>query len=285
MLSKLRPRSVYDVFAVLALIVAVGGTSAYAANTVFSSDIADGEVRSADIRNDDIQSGDVKDGSINTFDVHSFLGVDVVDGTLTSDDIQNDSLRTADIQELHGARLVPGSVDATRLGIGSVNSDKVQNNSLTGFNIDESSLDLSSVNAAKYGFVIPQTLPSSGAFAQVATVHRLGNGAWVFWATVNTTSASPPPDWYEDRVTAATCYLRNTNTDVSLGHAAETANGPNYGSVGRSLSMNGATIINHPQGLGSVSLHCRSTGIHETVDSGQIMAIRVGAVSEGKLFP
>ena len=285
MLSKLRPRSVYDVFAVLALIVAVGGTSAYAANTVFSSDIADGEVRSADIRNDDIQSGDVKDGSINTFDVHSFLGVDVVDGTLTSDDIQNDSLRTADIQELHGARLVPGSVDATRLGIGSVNSDKVQNNSLTGFNIDESSLDLSSVNAAKYGFVIPQTLPSSGAFAQVATVHRLGNGAWVFWATVNTTSAS------RRRTGTRTVSPRRPVIYATPTRTCRSVTQPRpptariTGRLGRSLSMNGATIINHPQGLGSVSLHCRSTGIHETVDSGQIMAIRVGAVSEGKLFP
>ena len=274
-----------NVVGFLALFVALGTGGAYAANTIGSADIIDGEVASVDIKNQDIGSSDVKDGSLNTFDVHSFLGADIVDGTITSDDVQNDSLRTADIQELHGARLVPGSVDATRLGIGSVTSEKVQNNSLTGFNIDESSLDLSSVNAAKYGFVIPQTLPSSGAFAQVATVHRLGNGAWVVWATVNTTSASPPPDWYEDRVTSATCYLRNTNTDVSLGHAAETANGPNYGSVGRSLSMNGATNINHPQGLGSVSLHCRSTGIHETVDSGQIMAIRVGSVSEGKLFP
>ena len=63
--------------AYLALFVALGGTSAYAANTIRSSDIVDNEVGSAD----------VKDNSINTFDVHSFLGVDIVDGTITGADL------------------------------------------------------------------------------------------------------------------------------------------------------------------------------------------------------
>ncbi len=89
--------------AYLALFVALGGTSAYAANTVFSTDIVDGEVRSIDIRNDDIQSGDVKDNTINTFDVHSFLGVDVVDGTLTGADIQDGSIGAADLGGAAGA--------------------------------------------------------------------------------------------------------------------------------------------------------------------------------------
>ena len=85
MLRRLRPRSIYDVFAVLALVVAVGGTGAYAANTVFSSDIADGEV----------QSADVKDNSLNTFDVQTFLGADVVNNTLTGDDVDESTLKLA----------------------------------------------------------------------------------------------------------------------------------------------------------------------------------------------
>ena len=84
--NLLRRPSHATVVAYLGLFVALGGT-AYAVNTVRSSDIVDGEVRSVDIRNDDIQSGDVKDNSINTFDVHSFLGADVADGSLTADDI------------------------------------------------------------------------------------------------------------------------------------------------------------------------------------------------------
>ena len=66
-----------NVVAFLALFVALGGTSAYAANTVFSTDIVDGQVKSVDIGDGEVGSADVKDNSINTFDVHSFLGVDV----------------------------------------------------------------------------------------------------------------------------------------------------------------------------------------------------------------
>ena len=75
--THVRQRDVHD-----ALFGVLAAGSAYAANTVFSSDIVDGEVKSVDIGNNEIGSADVKDDSINTFDVHSFLGVDVVDGSL-----------------------------------------------------------------------------------------------------------------------------------------------------------------------------------------------------------
>jgi hypothetical protein len=97
MLGRLRPRSIYDVFALLALFVAVGGTGAYAANTVFSSDIVNGEVKSVDIGDNEIGSADVKDQSLNTFDVHSFIGEDVIDGTLTGADLQDGSVGAADL--------------------------------------------------------------------------------------------------------------------------------------------------------------------------------------------
>ena len=87
MLSKLRSRLTYaNVVATMALFVALGGT-AYAVNTVGSSDIIDGQVKTADIGNGEVGSADVKDNSLNTFDVHSFLGVDIVDGSLDDQDV------------------------------------------------------------------------------------------------------------------------------------------------------------------------------------------------------
>ena len=74
------------VVAYLGLFVALGGT-AYAVNTVRSTDIVDGEVKSVDVGNNEIGSADVKDNSINTFDVHSIVGEDIVDGTLTARDV------------------------------------------------------------------------------------------------------------------------------------------------------------------------------------------------------
>jgi hypothetical protein len=116
MLGTLRPRRPghATVVAYLALFVALGGTSAYAANTVFSTDIVDGEVKSADIGNNEIGSADVKDNTINTFDVHSFLGVDVVDGTLTGADIGDQTLSGFDIEfnTLTGENVGPDSIDS-----------------------------------------------------------------------------------------------------------------------------------------------------------------------------
>jgi hypothetical protein len=89
LLRKLRPRSVYDVMAAIACFGVLAGGTAYAAHTVRSTDIVDGEVKSAD----------VKDQSLTTFDVSTFLGADIVDGSLTGADVQDNSLTGADIDE------------------------------------------------------------------------------------------------------------------------------------------------------------------------------------------
>ena len=123
MLRRLSKRLNYaNVMSTIAVFGVLATGTAYAANTVFSTDIVDGEVRSVDIRNDDIQSGDIKDNSINTFDVHSFLGVDVVDGTLTGADVQDGSLTGFDIQD--------GFIGQGELADGAVNSAKVADGSL-----------------------------------------------------------------------------------------------------------------------------------------------------------
>ena len=46
---RYRPRSVYDVLAVIGCVAGVATGTAYAANTVFSADIVDGEVKTADL--------------------------------------------------------------------------------------------------------------------------------------------------------------------------------------------------------------------------------------------
>jgi hypothetical protein len=92
MLRKLSRHMRQNAVAWLALFVALGGTGAYAANTIRSSDIVDNEVNSAD----------VKDQSLNTFDVHSFIGEDVIDNTLTGADINESTLATVPSSVLGG---------------------------------------------------------------------------------------------------------------------------------------------------------------------------------------
>ena len=89
MFRKLSRRLSYaNVMATLGVFIALGG-SAYAVNTVTSSDIVDGQVNN----------------SLTTFDVSTFLGADVVDNTLTGADIQESSLGQ-----------VPSAANAAKLG-------------------------------------------------------------------------------------------------------------------------------------------------------------------------
>ena len=65
----------------LALFLVLAGGTAYAANSVFSEDIVDGEVKSVDIGNNQVRSADVRDDSL-------------AGGGLTGDDIQEATLNT-----------------------------------------------------------------------------------------------------------------------------------------------------------------------------------------------
>jgi hypothetical protein len=130
MLRKLRSRITYaNVVATMALFVAVGTGGAYAANTVFSTDIVDGEVKSVDIGDAEIKSADVKDQSLTTFDVSTFLGADVVDGTLTGADVADtSSLGPPDIFE--ESLMFNNTLVADDIATGAVGTDEVADNSL-----------------------------------------------------------------------------------------------------------------------------------------------------------
>jgi hypothetical protein len=65
-----------NVVSTLALFLVVAGGLAYAANTIFSSDIVDGEVKSVDIANDSVTGDDLKNGGVQGADVlESSLGL------------------------------------------------------------------------------------------------------------------------------------------------------------------------------------------------------------------
>ena len=75
----------------VALFVALGGGSAYAADTVFSTDIVDGEVKSVDVQDNgltgtdvsNLGSADVTDQSLTGADVSGLGSADVTDQSLT----------------------------------------------------------------------------------------------------------------------------------------------------------------------------------------------------------
>ncbi len=74
----------------LALTIALGTGGAYAADTVFSADIVDGEVKSVDIGNNQVRSNKIGAGQVTT---------DIATGSRTTGDIAD---RTVDADDLDG---------------------------------------------------------------------------------------------------------------------------------------------------------------------------------------
>ena len=102
MLHRLRPRSVYDVFALIGMVAALGTGTAYASHLVVnSSDIVDGEVKNADIGFDAVTGSRIANGAIQTQDIQDFTitGSDFGVNTIGSSKIQNDTLTGDDVLE------------------------------------------------------------------------------------------------------------------------------------------------------------------------------------------
>jgi hypothetical protein len=124
-LRRLRSRLTYaNVMSTIAVFGVLAGGSAYAANTIGSTDIIDGQVNSAD----------VKDQSLTTFDVSTFLGADIVDGTITGADLASNSI-TRD--QVSNNTLIDRDVGETVLrdfagDIGTVSASSCVNKAVTG---------------------------------------------------------------------------------------------------------------------------------------------------------
>jgi hypothetical protein len=87
MLKKLRPRSAYDVMAAIACFGVLAGGTAYAANTIGSSDVIDESLLSQDIKNREVKAADIGANAVN--------GGHLADGSLTRADVAAGQFGTA----------------------------------------------------------------------------------------------------------------------------------------------------------------------------------------------
>ncbi len=166
-----------NLIASVALFVALGG-SAYAADTVFSTDIVDGEVKTADVQDEGLTGtdiggltgADVDDNSLNGDDVRGLTGADVQNDSLTGDDVSG--LGAADVSGLGSADVTDNSL--TGADVAGLTGSDVNTDSLTGSDIDESTLSVSNIGC-KTGLVkgsarvkglagIPSSYVDEGAF-------------------------------------------------------------------------------------------------------------------------
>jgi hypothetical protein len=110
MRSSLKPRSIYDVFAVVGCLAALTTGTAYAANTVFSADIVDGEVKAVDLGGaavtnsklgpNSVGSGKIIDETIAAADIapSAVTGSEILTSTIGADDLARNSVGAAEVQ-------------------------------------------------------------------------------------------------------------------------------------------------------------------------------------------
>ena len=125
MLRRIRPHLTYaNVMVTLLGFVVLAGGVAYAANTVFSTDIVDGQVKTVDLANGAVTGQKLADGSIT--------GDKVKDGEIRGRDVFDDSLKGADIDESTLSGVGVGSAEPWRLvAPGSSSADACANPNTT----------------------------------------------------------------------------------------------------------------------------------------------------------
>jgi hypothetical protein len=98
-----------NVCSALALFIALGTGSAYAANTIGSSDVIDESLQSQDIKNQTIQGGDIAPGTLGNarFKDLSITGIKLADATITGNKLANATIT--------GAKLAPNTLGGAQI--------------------------------------------------------------------------------------------------------------------------------------------------------------------------
>lgn len=147
-----------NVTSTLALVVALGAGGAYAANTVKSKDIVDGQVKAADMHKNSVGTSALKDRGVSAADLGagavgpisvqdnairtehlasaSVGSVTVIDGSLKEVDFATGTIGTFALGD--------GQVTGTDLGSNSVSTGKIQDGQVT-----QTDLGTNAVNSAK----------------------------------------------------------------------------------------------------------------------------------------
>ncbi len=146
MRSRLRRMFTFaNVCSALALFVALSTGTAYAADTIFSTDIVDGQVMTQDLHAGAVTSAKIKDGTIVSDDIAdtTITGQKLANETVGSSQIATDAIGPTEIADnsidtgeivddsLFAADLAPNSVGSSEIAAGAVGASEVANNSLT----------------------------------------------------------------------------------------------------------------------------------------------------------
>ena len=245
--------------ACLALFVALGGTGAYAANTIATGDIIDNQVTSADVRDDNLGFG-------------GLTAKDLGPGSVGNSEVADFSLGNGDFLtgSVDGRVATNNSLIATDFKVASVTGADV--GEVSGADINESTLVLPPTMAtATFALTTQQGgVPSFGSFVKV-TGKTVPAGSYAITATVNATllRANSGNDVNSDTA----CELRNGGGFIGGTRDRRTEHGFQENKV--SLTMNGGAEI--PAGGREISIWC--SGQQPTAFVAQIMMLKLNGFS------
>ena len=141
MAERIRQRLTYaNVMSTIACFVALATGTAYAANTVFSADIVDGEVKAVDLGTGAVTNVKLADGAIGK-------------SKISAGAVENGKIGDGAVGQ---SKLANGAVVNTKIADGAVNSQKIGNDTVTGVDVNESSLTgeaIPGTTARAYGLV------------------------------------------------------------------------------------------------------------------------------------
>ena len=134
-MGTLRSHLTYaNVVATVALVLAGGGGVAYAANTVFSEDIVDGEVKVADIANNAVRTTHIGTGQVLSADLatDSVEGAEIAADAIHASDLAHDSVGSEELQHnaVGALKIADDAVHAPDLADHSVGGEHLRTNSV-----------------------------------------------------------------------------------------------------------------------------------------------------------
>jgi hypothetical protein len=140
-----RALSFANVCSFLALTIALGTGGAYAANTVFSTDIVDGEVKHADLAGNSVTSTNIYNGSVLNAEIGDGAvdGSKILDAAIAQTDLANSSVGSSQIQT--------DAVGASEVADNSIDSGEIFNESLLASDLGSGSVGASELQDAAVG--------------------------------------------------------------------------------------------------------------------------------------
>jgi hypothetical protein len=135
----------------VAVFLALGGVSAYAANEWTGANIVDGSLTGADVFDNTISGNDITNNSVTRDDVKngSLTGVDLANLTVRGNNIGFNTITGDDHildGSISGADITDGTIDSPDLGIASVTSLELADGTVTGTDVSDNSLNGSDIN-------------------------------------------------------------------------------------------------------------------------------------------